>query len=101
MTIRFAMLALACLLSGCSLAGNDAHIYPGFFGQNVVGNETYVTVSNVYNEMDALPLAEKHCAKFGKAARFQHMERIRAIFDYVPRQQAAPAAAALTARGQI
>jgi hypothetical protein len=97
MTIRFAMLAVVCLvLSGCagSLAGNDAHIYPlGLFGQNVVGNETYVTVSNVYNEMDALPLAERHCAKFGKAARFKHMERIRAIFDCVPRQQAAPATA--------
>lgn len=79
------MLFSAALLSGCagSLAGNDAHIYPGFFGQNVVGNETYVTVSNVYNEMDALPLAEKHCSKYGKVARFKHMERIRAIFDCV------------------
>jgi hypothetical protein len=89
MKICFVMLA-AVLLSGCaggSLAGNDAHIYPGFFGQNVVGNETYVTVSNVYNEMDALPLAERHCAKFGKAARFNHMERIRAIFDCVPKQR--------------
>jgi hypothetical protein len=76
-------------LSGCagSLAGNDAHIYPGLFGQNVVGNETYVTVSNVYNEIDALPLAETHCAKYGKVARFNHMERIRAIFDCVPRQR--------------
>ena len=77
----------ASILSGCvgSLAGNDAKIYPGLFGQNVVGNETYVTVSNVYNEMDALPLAEKHCAQYGKVARFKQMERIRAIFDCVPR----------------
>lgn len=88
---RVSTLILASLiLSGCagSLAGNDAHIYPlGLFGQNVVGNEIYVTVSNVYNEMDALPLAENHCAKFGKSARFNHMERIRAIFDCVPRQR--------------
>ena len=88
---RYLCLGLAVVsLSGCagSLAGNDAHIYPlGLFGQNVVGNETYVTVSNVYNEMDALPLAEAHCAKFGKSARFNHMERIRAIFDCVPKQR--------------
>ena len=88
MKMRLVMLAMGCLLlSGCagSLAGNDAHIYPGLFGQNVAGNETYVTVSNVYNEIDALPLAEAHCAKFGKVARFNHMEPIRAIFDCVPR----------------
>ena len=80
---------VVCLaLTGCtSLAGNDAHIYPmGLFGQNIVGNEAYVTVSNVYNEIDALPLAETHCAKYGRIARFNHMERIRAIFDCVPRQ---------------
>lgn len=79
---------LICILTnlvGCSYAGNDAHIYPGLFGQNVVGNEAYVTVSNVYNEMDALPLAEKHCAKFSKTARFNRMEPLRAIFDCVPR----------------
>jgi hypothetical protein len=83
------ILALAVPLAGCagSLAGNDAHIYPGFFGQNVVGNETYVTVSNVYNEMDALPLADAHCAKYDKIAKFTHMERIRAVFDCVPRQK--------------
>jgi hypothetical protein len=73
-------------LAGCSLTGESAHIYPGLFGQNVVGNETYVTVSNVYNEIDALPLAETHCGKYGRSARFNHMERIRAIFDCVPRQ---------------
>jgi hypothetical protein len=83
--MRFPSLILTVSLCGCSTVGNDAHLYPGLFGQNVVGNETYVTVSNVYNEMDALPLADAHCAKFNKAARFNHMERIRAIFDCVPR----------------
>jgi hypothetical protein len=43
--------------------GESAHIYAGLFGQNVVGSETYVTVSNVYIEIDALPLAEEHCQK--------------------------------------
>jgi hypothetical protein len=83
-----ALIAILCL-PGCagSLAGNDAHIYPGLFGQNVVGNESYVTVSNVYNEIDALPLAEQHCGKFGRVAHFNHLEQIRAIFDCVPRQR--------------
>ena len=88
--VRSTIVLVSLVLAGCvgSLAGNDAHIYPlGLFGQNVVGNETYVTVSNVYNEMDALPLADAHCAKFGKSARFNHMERIRAIFDRVPHQR--------------
>jgi hypothetical protein len=77
--------AMAASLAGCSLAGDDAHLYPGLFGQRVAGNEAYVTISNVYNEIDALPLAHQHCAKFGKAARFNHMERIRAIIDCVAR----------------
>ncbi len=78
---RFVVITRAAGVAGCS---SDARLYPGFFGQNVVGNETYVTVSNVWNEMDALPLAEKHCAQFGKAARFNHMEGQRAIFDCLP-----------------
>ncbi len=82
--MRWIGIGMAVALAGCS-TGNQAHIYPGLFGQNVVGNETYVTVSNVWNEMDALPLAEAHCAKYDRAARFGHMERARAIFDCVPR----------------
>ena len=85
--MRWWPIVLVLTLVGCtsSQTGNDAHIYPGLFGQNVSGNETYVTVSNVYNEMDALPLAEVHCAKYGKAAHFNHMEAARAIFDCVPK----------------
>ncbi len=69
------------VLAGC--AQEQGHIYPGLFGQRVVGNDVYVTVSNVYNEMDALPLADEHCRQYGKSARFSHMEGIRAIFDCV------------------
>lgn len=85
--LRAGAVILALLTNGCagSLAGSDAHIYPGLFGQNVVGNETYVTVGNVYNEIDALPLAEAHCAKYGRSAHFARMEPARAIFDCVPR----------------
>ena len=51
---------------GCGTTGNDGKVYPGLFGQRVVGNEMYVSVSNVWNEMDALPLAEEHCKKYNK-----------------------------------
>jgi len=66
---------VACLCA-CAAPNEDAHIYPGLFGQRVVGNASYVSVSNVWNEMDALPLADQHCAKYGK-------EGARAIFDCV------------------
>lgn len=79
----FGLAALA-LLGGCATPPHDANIYRGgIFGQRVVGNEAYVTISNVWNEMDALPLADQHCAKYGKAARFNRMENYRAIFDCV------------------
>lgn len=77
------VLGLLAGLSGCATSENK--IYPGFFGQNVVGNSAYVTVSNVWNEMDGLPLAERHCGGFQKVARFNRMENARAIYDCVPR----------------
>jgi hypothetical protein len=75
-------LAFVLLLSpaGCA-SHNDANIYHSLIGQNVVGNDQYVTVSNVWNEMDALPLADVHCKEYGKSARFNRMEGPRAIFD--------------------
>ena len=84
-SIRFGVLVISLGLATCT-AAPDAKIYPlGAFGQNVVGNEAYVTVSNVWNEMDALPLAEKHCGQYQKIARFNRMEAHRAIYDCVPR----------------
>jgi len=78
---RLLAFGAALFLLGCS---SDAHIYRlGLFGQNVVGDEAYVTVSNVWNEMDGLPLAEKHCKQYGRVARFTHMEGYRAIYDCV------------------
>jgi len=77
----FPIVGMAFLLAGCSQF--DSRINPGLFSPDVVGNETYVTVSNVWNEMDALPLADRHCRTYGKAARFNHMEGHRAIYDCV------------------
>lgn len=71
-------------LAGCATpTGNDAKLYPGLFGQKVVGNEAYVTVSNVWNEMDALPLADAHCKKYGRIARFRGIDQYRAVYDCV------------------
>lgn len=66
-------------LAGC--VTSDAHIYPITVGQRVVGNDQYVTISNVWNEMDGLPLADSHCRKHGKSARFNRMEDYRAVYD--------------------
>lgn len=68
-------------LSGCATSSDN--IYGCCVGQSVVGNQNYVTVSNVWNEMDALPLAEKHCSGHGKSAAFKNMLEMRAVFDCV------------------
>lgn len=65
----------------CACTHSDANIYNSLNGQRVVGNDQYVTISNVWNEMDALPLADAHCKQYGKSARFNRMESARAIFD--------------------
>lgn len=75
------ILAASCLLGAC--AQSDANIYGCCIGQKIVGNKNYVTISNVWNEMDALPLAEQHCSKYGRSARFNKIESQRAIFDCI------------------
>lgn len=74
-------LFLIFFLTGCGTTGNDAKIYSGFFGQKVVGNEAYVSVGNVWSEMDALPVAEEHCKKYNKIAVFKNFQGITARFD--------------------
>lgn len=81
--MRWIILLAALPLAGCLT--DDANIYGSLNGQRVVGNETYVTISNVWNDMDALPLADKHCGQFGRAAHFSHREGYEAIFDCVRR----------------
>jgi hypothetical protein len=53
-----------------------------FLGKDLL-KKNYLTVSNVWNEMDALPLAEQHCSNFDRTAKFSRMEGNRAIFDCV------------------
>ncbi len=71
----------ALLLSGC--AASEKNIYGGAVGQGVTGNAVSVIVSNVWNEMDALPLADKHCQQYGKAARLNNFRNNKASFDCI------------------
>jgi hypothetical protein len=79
------IIAIALCLGGCvtTLAGNDANIYNSPNGQRIVGNQNSVIVSNVWNELDAFPLAEQHCKKYGRSARFHSMTGIQAAFDCI------------------
>ena len=69
------------VLSSC--ATGNKNIYGCCVGQGVSGNKNYVSISNVWNESDALPLAEEHCAKYGKSATYKEMKGYRAIFDCI------------------
>jgi hypothetical protein len=79
------MLPLVLATACAACAASENNIYGGLVGQRVVGNEAFVSVSNVWNEMDALPLAERHCGTYGRIARFKHMEPARAVYDCVGR----------------
>lgn len=80
-TLSYMIITVIIISILCSCAPTKNNIYGGLFGQNVVGNTNYVTISNVWNEMDAMPLAEEHCNKYGRSARFSTMTDHRAIFD--------------------
>jgi starvation-inducible outer membrane lipoprotein len=68
-----ALMALA--LTGCA----TARLIPA----GVSGNSAYVSVSNVWNEAQALPYATAHCAQFGKVPRFQSKSDAAVVFDCV------------------
>ncbi len=71
-----AALALAALtLSACT----TMRIVPA----GVSGNETYVSVSNVWSAGEALPYATRHCGQYGKVPRLKHSEGYSVIFDCV------------------
>jgi hypothetical protein len=64
---------LSVSLCGCS-AFNDRSIYRNPVGPTVIGDGKSVMVSNAQNESEGQRLAEKHCKRFGKSARFNRME---------------------------
>jgi hypothetical protein len=69
-------LALATALTLCGCA---ARLLPA----GVSGNETFVSVSNVWGPGDGLRYANEHCARYGRIPQFKRMEGHTAIFDCV------------------
>jgi hypothetical protein len=80
MKMIFAAVPLSISLCCCA-AQNDRSIYRNLLGPTVIGDGKSVLVSHAQNEADAQRLAEKHCKRFGKGARFNRTEGARAFFD--------------------
>lgn len=78
---RLAVLTPIISLAACAATADN--IYGGAFGQNVTGNAVSVSVTNVWNQADAMPLADRHCGQYGKAARFSGMSGNTASFDCI------------------
>jgi hypothetical protein len=78
--IFVAAAVLSISLCSCS-AYNDRSVHRNLVGPTVVGDGNSVLVSHVRNQADGQQLAEKHCKRFGKIARFNRMEGVRAYFD--------------------
>lgn len=77
---KFIVLA-ALAVSACG--GGDQVYTAGVVPQNVKGDADHVSVFNVWTAADAKPLADRHCAKFGKVASFSRTAMITAHFDCV------------------
>jgi hypothetical protein len=80
MKIIFAAALLSISLCCCS-AYNDKSVHRNMVGPTVVGDGNSVLVSHVRNQKDGQQLAEKHCKRFGKSARFNRIEGVRAFYD--------------------
>ncbi|GGA51755.1 hypothetical protein GCM10011499_22240 [Pelagibacterium lentulum] len=83
--LRLVSISAALILTGCATSTDpeNANIYGGPFGNNVTGNEHGVIIGNVWNEMDAFPVAERFCGQYGKAAKHKSTQGYRASFDCV------------------
>lgn len=88
-TIRIVWAAL--LVGACTSAGESAPRTPG--QSRVVGDGWGVVVTNVKNEEEGRPLAEKYCAERDQSAHFNRIMQYRyrrivsvsASFECVPR----------------
>lgn len=78
---RRGIVVAALALGACATSPNN--IYGGMHGQQVTGNEVSVIVSNIWNEMDGLGLADRHCKQFGKAARLNSFANNKASYDCI------------------
>jgi predicted naringenin-chalcone synthase len=73
--------ALLSISLCCCAAYSDKSIYRNLIGPTVIGDGKSVLVSHAQNEAEGQRLAEKHCKRFGKSARFNRTEGVRAFFD--------------------
>jgi hypothetical protein len=80
MKIIVAAALLSISLCSCGTF-NDSSVHRNLVGPTVVGDGNSVLVSHVRNQTDGQQLAEKHCKRFRKSARFNRMEGVRAFFD--------------------
>jgi len=80
----FAIMILAgsAITASAEVESGQVNIYGGF-AQNVIGNERSVIITNVRNEMDAFPAAERYCNKYKRSARFSHKAGTHAAFDCI------------------
>lgn len=62
---------LAASLAGC---GNNP---------KASGNANYVGVGPAWTETEALPVAQAHCAQYGKSARYSASNGVRHMFDCI------------------
>jgi hypothetical protein len=74
------LLALAGSAGGCAgmqaLGGDDSSV-------QVHGDQNSVTVDTRWDGLDPYPAAERHCAGFGRTAKFRETNPHRTIFDCV------------------
>ena len=65
----FVLIIVTFFISSCAtdtnLYGNRANLYGGM-GQSVNGDENNVSIFNLWKAEHGLPVAEQHCAKYGK-----------------------------------
>ena len=80
MKIIFAAVPLSISLCCCATQ-NDRSIYHHLIGPTVIGDGKSVLVSHAQNDAEGQRLAEEHCKRFGKNARFNRVEGVRAFFD--------------------
>jgi hypothetical protein len=69
--MKFIVAAAVLSVSLCSCSAyNDRSVHRNLVGPTVVGDGNSVLVSHVRNQTDGQQLAEKHCKRFRKSARF-------------------------------
>ncbi len=76
--MRAVAITIAGLVFAAPLAAQDE--------TRVAGYETLAVVAPVTDAAQALPFAERHCARYGRFANFRWMDGARAVFACDPRK---------------